>query len=405
MRTMKLLIFLCVSIWAGSVSAGNYTVKKGKTIDVGCTASAPNGGWITHTFYNLVDQSDAEYLGMSYSSSDCKVTYYGLKAKSRIKVEVTYAYSYRGSYDNNIHVGSASYYDYITVTGAPDATSIEIEEDIQSMRVGQTITLHPKYLPSGSEGWVTWGPVTSLTTYGAFDIETSSNGSACKITAKRKGTLYLVACLYGDTKKAIVKVIKASIDAEVEEPTAIAFESSSVSLETGKTQQLSTVLTPSSAYTEITWTSSNSSIASVDEKGSVTANAAGTATITATTTNGLTASATITVSPSITRFSIPTSTSFCMGYTYKLTPKVYPETSISDITWKSSDTSVATISSSGVITAKTVGKTTITATSAKANQTSNIEVTILPVDENINYRVANSRLSVVKGLINKTIIK
>jgi len=94
--------------------AGNYSVVEGSSFVLYCTATPP-AGYITHAFFELTDANDAEYIGFNYTTSDCFATVYGLKPKAQIKIKVTYSYTYTGSYDNRRHVGSGSYYDYITV--------------------------------------------------------------------------------------------------------------------------------------------------------------------------------------------------------------------------------------------------------------------------------------------------
>ena len=64
------------------------------------------------------------------------------------------------------------------------------------------------------------------------------------------------------------------------------------------TQQLTATVTPSGANQSVTWSSSNTGIATVNSSGLVTGVAAGNATITATTTNNLTATCAITVTSS-----------------------------------------------------------------------------------------------------------
>lgn len=60
---------------------------------------------------------------------------------------------------------------------------------------------------------------------------------------------------------------------------------------------LYSTVTPVNAYSALTWTSSNNSVATVNSRGVVTGKKAGTATITATTIDGNTSSATVTVHP------------------------------------------------------------------------------------------------------------
>ena len=87
--------------------AGQYSVKTGETTNIYCKADAPSGGWITHAFYELVDPNDAQYLALYSHSSDLYATVTGISPKSSVKIQVTYAYSYRGSYDQKVHVGNA----------------------------------------------------------------------------------------------------------------------------------------------------------------------------------------------------------------------------------------------------------------------------------------------------------
>ena len=66
------------------------------------------------------------------------------------------------------------------------------------------------------------------------------------------------------------------------DPTGISLNKSTASVEAGKTTQLTATLQPSGATGTVTWTSSNSSVASVNSSGKVTGVAEGSATITAT---------------------------------------------------------------------------------------------------------------------------
>lgn len=79
--------------------------------------------------------------------------------------------------------------------------------------------------------------------------------------------------------------------------TAITVTPTTLSLTEGKTATLSATVTPDQANKNVTWTSSNKTVATVDATGKVTANAAGDAKIIATTKDGtaLTATCTVTV--------------------------------------------------------------------------------------------------------------
>ena len=78
----------------------------------------------------------------------------------------------------------------------------------------------------------------------------------------------------------------------------ITLDNSILELTIGQNITLSATITPDNTTDKtVTWSSSNPTIASVDNNGKVTALAAGTTTITATTSNGLTATCTVTVVP------------------------------------------------------------------------------------------------------------
>ena len=82
---------------------------------------------------------------------------------------------------------------------------------------------------------------------------------------------------------------------DVSEPTSVSLNKTSLALEIGKSYTLTKTVSPSNAVTSYTWSSSNTSVATVDKNGKVTAKASGTATITVKTSNGKTANCKVTV--------------------------------------------------------------------------------------------------------------
>ena len=93
---------------------------------------------------------------------------------------------------------------------------------------------------------------------------------------------------------------------DVSEPTSVSLNKTSLTLDVGKSYTLTKTVSPSNAATSYTWSSSNTSVATVDKNGKVTAKASGTATITVKTSNGKTATCKVTVNlptPQITSLS------------------------------------------------------------------------------------------------------
>ena len=134
----------------------------------------------------------------------------------------------------------------------------------------------------------------------------------------------------------------------------------------------------------VTWLSSNTAVATVGASGLVTGVAAGSATITATSEgkNG-TSAITVTNVPVATVTMTPAVAGILVGATLPLTatPKDSNGTPLTGrtVTWVSSNTAVATVSTSGLVTGVAAGSATITATSEGKNGTSAITVTTVPV--------------------------
>lgn len=136
------------------------------------------------------------------------------------------------------------------------------------------------------------------------------------------------------------------------------------------TLSLTPILTPSdTTQTGVNWTSSNTSVATVDTSGVVTWKSKGTANITCTSKSNSNVKAVCVVTcPEITiairDFSIPSSITCAGGQSVTIPVSYDPvDTTQTGLTWSSSNTSVATVSTSGVVTWKGVGQTTLTVTS------------------------------------------
>lgn len=401
----KCVLALILTVATTALQAAEISVQKGDQVTVACSATAPQGGWITHSFYSLADQEDSRYLGISYASSDCQVTYYGLAPKSRIKVEVTYAYSYRGTYDNNIHVGSASYYDYVTVTGAPDAKSFTIREgDYFTIRPGQKLDLHCEFYPKGSEAEVEWGIIQGISTYGCVDLDVKDNGASCTVTANKKGTSYIAAMFPGDSKSAQPVTIKVEENAEVEIPEAIVFEQDELSLMEGETYVLTPTFQPENSYSELVWESKNENVCTVNN-GKIKAVGEGETEIVATAEEGnARATLKVKVTAAATDFEVPSSIDVQLGYSYKASVTFYPKNSSDTLSWQSSDTNVASVSANGVIKARRLGTATVKVKSKTTGEEKEIRVNVTAPSKGMDANNVKIKVQNFKGIVNRTIL-
>jgi Bacterial surface proteins containing Ig-like domains len=146
--------------------------------------------------------------------------------------------------------------------------------------------------------------------------------------------------------------------------TGISLDKTSLGLVTGASAGLVPTFTPADATTQtLLWTSDKTSVATVDSSGKVTAVALGSATITATTVDGSkTASCAVTVGAALSGLN-KTSTGLLVGGSEQLAPAYSSsDGSGTPLTWTSSNSSVASVNSSGLITGVSAGFATITAT-------------------------------------------
>ena len=153
---------------------------------------------------------------------------------------------------------------------------------------------------------------------------------------------------------------------------------SEMTIKEGESVTLTTTCYPDNTTfsKKITWSSSDTNVATVDANGTVIAKSAGTAVITATTENGKTASCTVTVEKKlipITEVCLDkSSATLTEGDTATLTATVLPEntTYSKDVSWSSNNSEVAAVDANGTVTAKSVGTTIITATSENGKSAS-----------------------------------
>lgn len=214
------------------------------------------------------------------------------------------------------------------------------------------------------------------------EVEWSSSNSAVasvnqngKVTAKGNGTATITCETYNgrkDTCKVTVTTLANDIDLNY----------TSLKMYTTQTKTLKATVKPSSASNkDLTWTSSDTSVAKVSSSGKVTAVGKGTATITCRTKDGgAVATCKITVTKKVSVKGIElnkSSKTVYKGKTYQLTATIKPSNaSNKNITWKSSNTSVATVSSSGKVTAKKNGKTNIMATTSDGKLVATCKITV-----------------------------
>ena len=198
---------------------------------------------------------------------------------------------------------------------------------------------------------------------------TSSNagvatvGSSGVVTPRGNGTATITAATDDGTNLSATCIVTVNV------ATGISLDESSLSFSfLDETKQLTANIAPDNvANRRVAWSSSNTTVATVDENGIVTPKANGRATITASTTDGTNFSTTcaVTVAIATTGISLDkTSLSFSDVYSSTsetLTATVFPDNAANKaVIWESSNTNVATVSSEGVVKPVSSGTATIT---------------------------------------------
>ncbi len=259
---------------------------------------------------------------------------------------------------------------------------IAISEPTVSMEKNATKTLSVLYYPDNTtdDKTVTW--TSSDDTIATVD----ENG---KVTAVGAGEATITAQVGQKTATATVTVTVPL--------TSISLDKDAARIEKGATTTLTVTYNPvdTTDAKDVTWTSLNPSVATVDENGIVTAVATGTAVIQAEV-GGKTATCTVTVYVPLTDISIKTETELLKGQTETLTITYLPEeaTDIPNATWTSSNQEVATVSADGTITALKEGEATITVTVGSFVKTCLVTVTEIPLD---SIEINNQSEELIKG--------
>lgn len=250
--------------------------------------------------------------------------------------------------------------DSITITGAPD-----------KLPLGQAAQLEA-VLSEGATEPVYWKSSDPKVLY------VSGKG---RVTAVGLGT----AEIYAATASGCLKTISISVTEAAAPPESLV---SGVKLseyamtlyckEPGKA--LTATVLPQGVDAAVTWRSSNSAVAKVDQEGVVTPVASGVAVITAGAGDYQTGCI-VTVLPARERVTgveitdAPKTVPLHGGAV--LTATIYPENATTQtVTWTSSAPDVAAVSRTGIVTALSVGETTITVTTVDGGFTDTITITV-----------------------------
>ncbi len=214
-----------------------------------------------------------------------------------------------------------------------------------------------------------------------------------KITARAAGSTRIVATIEtGDSASVRVTVSGRPV-------TSIALSESEVELELGSECVLSHTLNSDADDQRVRWSSDDEAVATVDSKGTVKAVGCGTAVVTVMAVNGKTASATVYVPSDVQSVMLyPEEVLLPPGERVTLDAYVFPGNARGrELTWESSNVSIAHIGQSGVLTALSEGACTVRAYTANGTS-AEVKVTVA----NIPTKLTVSRTAVALSRQNRT---
>jgi uncharacterized protein YjdB len=231
--------------------------------------------------------------------------------------------------------------------------SITISQDTASLYAGSSLTLDAYVLPlNASNPTITWGTSDSSLATVVDGVVTTKVPSSDPADYPKTVTITATA---GSHTSSCVITLKHSTQL-----TEVNLNKTSASMSVGDTMTLVASTAPSNATNKtLKWASSNTSVATVDSTGKITALAAGNTTIVVSATDGSGYSASCYISVSTVNVLIislnTTSLSLVEGNSSTLTATVYPSNATKpDLQWSSSNTSIATVDSTGKVTARNV---------------------------------------------------
>jgi polygalacturonase/uncharacterized protein YjdB len=236
------------------------------------------------------------------------------------------------------------------------AKKITLNKTICTLKKGAKVTLRATITPkNATQKTIQWKTSSSkIATVTQKGVVRAKNKGKCTITAVVKGT----------KKKATCKIIVGTPISKITP------KNKAVALTVAQKHTLKVTIAPSGATTKkLTYISSNPTIATVSEKGVITAKKVGKTVIAITATDGTGKKATVTVTVKnpvvVSKVSMNSEiVTVKVGATTTLVPTVLPSNAANKkVTYSSDKTSVAKVDANGVVTGVAAGRANITITS------------------------------------------
>ena len=259
----------------------------------------------------------------------------------------------------------------VDVIVKPIPTYVQLPWTQVSIGVGDTLQLVPEVDPAVDIATTSFTYTLSKSGYVTVD----ANGL---IRAKKVGTITVTVTTHNGKTCNLKVIVKKA-------PSSVSFNPDTVTLGIGETVTPQTTLTSNSAST-LTYESTDTAIATVDENGLITALKKGTTTVTVTTHNGKSDSCAVTVVDAPTKISLMGTQLLGVGMTSQLTCTLSPTDSSSAIRYeviKGED--IISVSDTGLVTALAEGEATVRARTYLDKVYADLDIIVKPAPTKISF--------------------
>lgn len=249
-------------------------------------------------------------------------------------------------------------------------SDISISNAPQSLTVGSSAMLEANVDADSYIKYVSWKSSDPSV------LRVLSNG---KVVAVGQGEAVITASI-GEATSSVTITVTGEQPGE-SGLTGVSLDRYTLTLYAGEeAEKLTATLKPEGTEATIRWTSSNQTAATVSQDGKITPLSAGVTVVTAAA-GDYRASCIVTVQPERVRVTgirfEETTHTLMMGSTVTLQPIIAPDdATVKNLTWVSSDEQTATVSRTGIVTALSVGETTITATTVDGGYSAEIKIIV-----------------------------
>jgi uncharacterized protein YjdB len=289
-----------------------------------------------------------------------------------------------------------------TITITPPPIGVTVSPGTVTINAGTTFQLSATVSNSSNQN-VTWS---------SSDLNIATINATGLLSALAEGQVTITATSQADSSKSSLSIVTI----KPPPPISVTISPSNATVGAGAAIQLAASISNSSNQ-NVTWKSSNTNLANVSATGLLTTIAEGQVTVTATSQADTSKSATaiVTINPPPPPISIsvaPSAISLIVSETSQLVATV-SNSANQAVNWVSSNSAIATVSTTGSVTAVAVGTVTITATSQADSSKSAVatikiknpvSITATPVSLSLTIGTSNQLGASVTNATNTSVI-